>query len=172
MDQYMEIGKIVNTHGIKGELKIIPSTDDIKRFELLDSVLVEERGDLVEYLVLGVRYMKQFVLLKLEGVNDMTEAEKLKTFTLKIPREQALPLEENQFYVRDLYEMQVITDEGEELGEIADVLFTGGNDVYVIRNKEKPEVKDLLIPAIMQCVLSVDLEKNLMTVHLMAGLRD
>lgn len=172
MEQYMEIGTIVNTHGVKGELKVIPSTDDVRRFELLESVLVQTRNGLVEYPIVSVRYMKQFVLLKLENVDDMTAAEKLKTFGLKIPLDQALPLGDNEFYVRDLYDMKVVTDEGEDLGEIADILFTGSNDVYVIKNKDKPEAKDLLLPAIKDCILSVDLDKNLMTVHLMAGLRD
>lgn len=172
MKEYMEIGTIVNTHGIKGEIKVIPSTDDIKRFELLKSVFVETRNGLVQFPITSVRYMKNFVLLKLENINDMTEAEKYKTCLLKIPKEQALPLEEDEYYVGDLYNMKVVTDQGETLGEIVEVLFTGSNDVYIIRNSKKPEIKDLLIPAIKECILNVDVAENTMTIHLLEGLRD
>lgn len=172
MEKYMEIGTIVNTHGIKGEMKVIPSTDDIKRFELLKTVFVQTREGLTEFPILSVRYMKNFVLLQLENINDMTEAEKLKTCLLKIPKELALPLEENEFYVGDLYNMQVVSDQGERLGEIVEVLFTGSNDVYIVKDKTNPDIKDLLIPAIKDCILNVDIDENTMTVHLLEGLRD
>ncbi|HHX61023.1 MAG TPA: 16S rRNA processing protein RimM [Epulopiscium sp.] len=172
MSNYMEVGKIVNTHGIKGEFKVIPTTDDIKRFELLKSIFLETKSGLVEFPIVSVRYMKNFVLLKLENIDDMTEAEKYKPCLLKIPKEQALPLKEDEYYVGDLYNMKVVTDEGETLGEIIDILFTGSNDVYVIKNNVDPTVADLLIPAIKDCILKVDLEENIMTVHLLEGLRD
>lgn len=172
MNEYMEVGKIVNTHGVKGEFKVIPSTDDTKRFELLKTIFVETRSGLIEFPITSVRYMKNFILLKLEQIDDMTEAEKYKTLSLKIPREDALPLEENEYYVGDLYDMKVVTDQGEALGVIVDVIFTGSNDVYVIRNPENPKVKDLLIPAIKHCILNVDVKENLMTIHLLEGLRD
>lgn len=168
----MEVGTIVNTHGIKGEVKVIPTTDDIKRFELLKSIFVETRNGLVPFPIISVRYMKNFVLLKLDTINDMTEAEKYKTCLLKIPKDQALPLKEDQYYIGDLYNMKVVTDQGEDLGEIVEVLFTGGNDVYVIKNKANPTAKDLLVPAIKECILNVDIEENIMTVHLLEGLRD
>ena len=116
--------------------------------------------------------MKNFVLLKLENIDDMTEAEKYKPCLLKIPKEDALPLEEDEYYVGDLYNMKVVTDTGEDLGKITEVLFTGSNDVYIIKDSGDPSAKDLLIPAIKECILKVDLEANLMTVHLLEGLRD
>lgn len=172
MSEYMEIGQIVNTHGVKGEFKVIPSTDDAKRFELLKTIFVETKNGLVEFPITSVRYMKNFILLKLEGVEDMTEAEKHKTCLLKIPKEDALPLGENEYYIGDLYNMSVITEDGESLGKITEVLFTGSNDVYIIKDQENPQSKELLIPAIKECILKVDLEENLMTVHLLEGLRD
>ncbi len=172
MNDYMEIGKLVNTHGIKGEVKVIPTTDDVKRFELLKTIFIETKAGLVEFPITSVRYMKNFVLLKLENIDDMTEAEKYKTCLLKIPKEDALPLEENEYYVGDLYNMNVVTEEGEELGEIVEVLFTGSNDVYIIRKKGEAKAKDLLIPAIKECILDVDVKANKMTVHLLEGLRD
>ena len=172
MNEYMEVGQIVNTHGVKGEFKVIPSTDDVKRFELLKTIFVETRNGLVEFPITSVRYMKNFVLLKLENIDDMTEAEKYKTCLVKIPREQALPLKENEYYIGDLYNMKVVTDQGEDLGEIIEVLFTGSNDVYVVKNTEDPKSKEILIPAIKDCILNVDIEGNLMTIHLLEGLRD
>lgn len=168
----MEIGQIVNTHGIKGELKIIPSTHDIKRFELLDRILVETKGGLVEFPIVSVRYVKKFVLLKLEGIEDMTQGETLKTCRIKIPKEDALPLGENEYYTGDLYDMKVVTDQGEDLGAIVEILVTGSNDVYVVKDQTDPKAKELLIPAIKDCILNVDLEDNIMTVHLLEGLRD
>lgn len=172
MNAYIEVGKIVNTHGIKGELKVIPTTDDIKRFDLLKDILVETKGGLVSYPITSVRYLKGFVLLQLEGIEDMTQAERLKTFILKIPKELALPLQKDEYYIGDLYNMQVVTEDGEKLGEIVDILFTGGNDVYVIKDVTNPSKKELLIPAIKQCILNVDIGQNTMVVHLLEGLRE
>lgn len=167
MENYFVIGKIVNTQGLKGELRVVPTTDDISRFELLDSVYVDKKGAISEFEIESVRYHKQFVLLKFKGVDDMTAAEKLKTCEVKITEDMALPLEENEYYIRDLYSMEVFTDEGERLGVISDIIFTGANDVYVIKNEES----QILIPAIKQCILNVDAESNKMIVHLLEGLR-
>lgn len=172
MEQYMEVGKIVNTHGVKGELKVIPTTDDTKRFELLKSIFVETKEGLIEMPITSVRYFKNFVLLKLEPIKDMTEAEKFKTFSLKIPRSQALPLEKDEYYIGDLYNMRVVTEEGESLGEIIDILFTGSNDVYVVKNTKDAGSKEILVPAIKKCILNVDVANNLMTIHLLEGLRE
>ncbi|MGN1318484.1 MAG: ribosome maturation factor RimM [Lachnospirales bacterium] len=168
-ESYFVIGDIVNTQGIKGEMRVIPCVDDVTRYELLDKVFVDTKGKITEYEVQGVRYHKQFVLLKLKGIDDMTSAERLKGSILKITEDMAIPCEEDEYYLKDLYDMTVITDEGEEIGVISDVLFTGANDVYVIKPKKG---KDILIPAIKQVVLSVDVENKKMTVHLLEGLRE
>lgn len=165
---YFVIGDIVNTQGIKGEMRVIPCVDDVTRFELLDKVFVDKRGKITEYDVENIRYHKQFVLLKLKGIDDMTSAEMLKGSVVKITEDMAVPCEEGEYYIKDLYDMTVFTDEGEELGIIKDILFTGANDVYVI-GQEKG--KDILIPAIKQVVLDVDVENKKMTIHLLEGLR-
>ena len=172
MKEYIEVGKIVNTHGVKGELKVIPTTDDIKRFELLKDILVETKEGLVNYPILSVRYLKSFVLLQLENIEDMTQGERLKNCALKIPKELALPLQKDEYYIGDLYNIKVVTEDGEKLGEIVDILFTGSNDVYVIKDVTNPKSKELLIPAIKQCILNVDTEQNTMIVHLLEGLRE
>ena len=163
MENDFLIGKIVNTQGVHGEMRVIPTTDDITRFELLDSVFIDEK----EYEIERVRYHKQFVLLKLKGIDDMTTAERYKTKEVRIPEEWALPCEEDEYYVKDLYGMTVADEENNEIGVIKDVMFTGANDVYIIKPKTG---KDILIPAIKDCILKVDVENKIMHIHLLEGL--
>lgn len=167
-ENYFVIGDIVNTQGIKGEMRVVPCVDDVTRFELLDKVYIDKKGIITEYEVENIRYHKQFVLLKLKGIDDMTAAERLKGSIIKITEDMAIPCDEDEYYLRDLYDMLVVTDEDEELGVITDVLFTGANDVYVVTPNKG---KDILIPAIKQVVLDVDIENNKMTVKLLEGLR-
>ncbi|OON93088.1 MAG: 16S rRNA processing protein RimM [Candidatus Epulonipiscium fishelsonii] len=161
------IGKIVNTHGLKGELKIVPTTEDIERFKKLSKVFLE-RKTLTEQEIETVRFHKNMVLLKFKGIDTIEEAEKLKNSIIKINKEDALPLEENEYYINDLYDMKVVTDEGMELGIIEDIMFTSANDVYVVRTK----TKQVLIPAIKQCILNVDIPNNTMTIKVIKGLLD
>lgn len=170
MSNYMEIGKIVNTQGIRGDLRIIPTTDDPKRFELLDTVWVESKEGTKEYEIEKVWYHKQFVILKLKGISSINEAEKLKNSIVKIPRELALPLGEGEYYIGDLYDLEVYTNDEEYLGKIVDILFTAANDVYVVKKEDSK--KELLIPVIKQCILEVDLNNRRMTVNLLEGLRE
>ena len=167
MEQMFTIGKIVNTHGVKGEVRVLPSTDDVKRFGKLKEVKVENRT-MTTYEIETVRYHKNFVLLKFKGVDNMNEAELLKNSLLKIDRKDALPLKKDEYYQCDLYGLKVVTDTGRDLGKLTDILITGSNDVYIVGNKEK----EILIPAIKQCILKVDLEAGEMLVHLLEGLED
>ena len=147
MEQMFTIGKIVNTHGVKGEVRVLPSTDDVKRFGKLKEVKVENRT-MTTYEIETVRYHKNFVLLKFKGIDTMNEAELLKNSLLKIDRKDALPLKKDEYYQCDLYGLRVVTDTGRDLGKLTDILMTGSNDVYVVRNEEK----EILIPAIKQCL--------------------
>ena len=164
-----EIGTVVNTQGIKGEVRVLPMTDDPKRFELLEEIELFSKEKSKLYKIESLRYHKQFIILKLEGINNMNDAEELKTHIIKIKEDKALPLLEDEFYIRDLYGISVITLDGETLGKITDIINTGGaNDVYVVKNSDS---KEILIPALKQCILDVDIIKNIMTVHLLKGLR-
>ncbi len=169
MSDNFVIGKIVNTQGIKGEMRIIPTTDDITRFELLKTVLIMRRGTLEEREIESVRYHKQFVLLKLKGIEDINEAEKYKNCEIQIPAELALPLEDNEYYIRDLYGMSVLDEDGNLIGALSDVLFTGANDVYVVQPTD-PDKADILLPAIKDCILKVDVDNKEMTVRIPEGL--
>ncbi|NLK20985.1 MAG: 16S rRNA processing protein RimM [Epulopiscium sp.] len=170
MPDYIEIGKIVNTQGIKGDLRVIPTTDDPKRFELLECIYIEKKNELIKYEIERVWYHKQFVILKLKEIVSMNDGEALKNTIIKIPKELALPLEEDEYYIGDLYDMEVYTDEDEYLGKINDIIFTGSNDVYIVKNET--DKKEILIPAIKQCILNINIEEKKMIVALMEGLRE
>lgn len=170
MEDFLYIGRVANTHGIKGMIKVMPTTDDPTRFELLEGILIEDiKGNTNSYTITSVKYFKQFVLLQLKEVTTMDEAMTLKQGIIKIPRALALPLEKNEYYVSDLYGVEVYTEDGEKLGLLKDIIFTGSNDVYVIDNGTK---NGILVPAIKDCIKSVDIEQNKMTVHLLEGLVD
>ncbi|MDR1663466.1 MAG: ribosome maturation factor RimM [Clostridiales bacterium] len=170
MDEaFFEIGTVVKAQGIKGEVRVFPSTDDPERFSLLGEVFLSASGNGVKaYGVQSSRIHNNMVILKLSGIDDRSAAEKLTGSVIKIPPEKALPLEEGEYYIRDLIDMDVFSLEGEKLGVIREVLRTGANDVYAVK---PPEGKEFLIPAIKSCVISVSVEERRMTVDLPEGLR-
>ena len=169
MEKYFEIGKITGTHGIRGTMRVFPTTQDPTRFEKLKEVTVEIRGKQEVFHVQKVAYQKNMILLTLKEINDINVAELYKNGRILIPDAVAIPLEEYEYYTRDLYGLQVVTDEGEELGELVKIYETGANDVYAV--KKDPQEKELLIPAIKDCIRKVDIEAGVMTVHLLEGLR-
>lgn len=156
----LRVGKIINTHGVHGELKIFPTTDEVKRFSYLKKTIIDDH----EYEVENVKYFKEFVFLKLKGINDMNEATKYKGKDLMVTRENALKLKEGEYFISDLIGLSVITDEGEDLGTIDEILETKANKVYVVGK--------ILIPDIKECILNIDLDKKQMTVHLLEGLKE
>lgn len=168
MQEYLEVGQIVNTQGLKGGVKVNPFTDDMKRFEKLKKIYVQNKNDLKEYEIQQVKYFKKQVLLKLKGIETIEEAEKLKGMFLKIDKKDAIRLPKDTYFIADLLGIKVVTQEGEELGNIVDIYPTGSNDVYVIKSEEG---KQLLIPAIKQVIQNIDLENKKMIVCLLEGLR-
>ena len=170
MNEMFTVGKIVNTHGVKGELKIVPTTEDPKRFAKLKSIFVEERKGITSYEIEGVRYHKEFVLLKLKGIDDMNKAELLKGSSLKIDRKDSLPLKKDEYYISDLLGMEVYTEEERFLGVLVDIIETGSNDVYVVKRVDRE--KDLLLPAIKQVIKEVNVLDKRMVVHLLEGLEE
>lgn len=167
MEQLMEIGQIVNTYGIKGYLKIVPYTDDITRFEKLESIYIEVKKELKDFIIEDVKYSKNLVLLKLKGIDDINSAEVYKNCYIKIPRSQAVKLPENSYFIVDLIGLNVYTDNDEELGNIIDVFSTGANDIYVVKNELG---KQVLLPAISDVIKKVDIQNKKMIVHLIDGL--
>ena len=167
MQKRLEVGQIVNTFGIKGELKVTPFTDDISRFDNLEKVYVKTKKDSKLYKVENARYHKNMVLLKLEGIENPEQAELLKNAFLEIDREDAIPLEEGQYFIADLIGLEVYTDEGKLLGKVDDIYNTGANDIYVVKDELG---KQVLLPGIKEVIKQVDLESENITVHLIPGL--
>ena len=167
MEEYFEIGQIVNTSGLKGILKIKPFTDDIKKFSNLKTIYIKTKSGLTEFKIEQVRYVKNMVMLKLAGIDTVEEAEKYRNLYIKILRDQEEELEEGSYYVVDILGCKVNTDANQELGKIVDVFQTGSNDVYVVKDEQG---KQILLPAIKQVIKNVDIKNNIITVHLLEGL--
>ena len=167
MEEYFEIGQIVNTSGLKGEIKIKPFTDDITKFNNFKTIYVSIKKELKEFEVEKVRFSKNMVFLKLKGIESIEEAENYRNLYLKIKRDKDEKLEEDTYYIVDILGCKVYTDEQKELGEVIDVFSTGSNDVYVVKDELG---KQILLPAIKDVIKNVDIENKLITVHLMEGL--
>jgi 16S rRNA processing protein RimM len=169
MEDLLQVGVITSTHGIRGEVKVFPTTDDVSRFKKLKQVILDDGRQQLEMEIASVKFFKNMVILKFKGIDNINDVEKYRRARLLVTRENAVPLEENEYFIADLIGLSVTTDEGEGLGTITDVLQTGANDVYVVTT---PDKKEILVPAIRDCIQSVDLEKKEMRVHLLPGLRD
>ena len=166
MQKRLEIGQIVNTFGIKGEVKVVPFTDDINRFDDLEKVYVKTKKESKLYKVENVRYHKNMVLLKFEGINNPEDAELLKNSFLEVDREDAIPLEEGTYFIVDLIGLDVYTDDGKILGKVEDIYNTGANDIYVVKDELG---KQILLPGIDDVIKEVKLEDRII-VHLIPGL--
>ena len=169
MEDMLRVGVISSTHGVRGEVKVFPTTDDPARFEELETVLLDTGKEKLELEIAGVKFFKNMVILKFKGYDSINDVERYRGKDLWITREQAVPLGEDENFVADLIGLAVVTDGGETLGTMKDVMFTGANDVYVV---ERENGKELLLPAIKDCILDVDLENGVMTVHVLDGLLD
>lgn len=169
MEEFLRIGVITTSHGVKGEVKVFPTTDEPARFRELEELWVQTAKGKEKKRIEQVKFFKQFVILKLEGISDMDQALLYKSCDLLVDRAHALPLEEGEYYISDIIGLPVITDEGERLGIVKDVIQTGANDVYEVLRENG---KSVLLPAIRSCVLGIDLAKGEMRVHLMEGLLD
>ena len=169
MEKYLEIGQIVNTFGIKGQLKIVPFTDDITRYYELKEIYVEKKNELKLFQIEQVNYKKNMVILKLKGIETVEEAEKLRNCYLKIDRKDAKKLPKDTYFIVDLLGLDVYTDEGKLLGKVDDIYNAGSSDIYVIKDELG---KQILLPAIKDVLKEVDLENQKIIVHLIKGLVD
>lgn len=169
MEDLLQVGVISSTHGIAGEVKVYPTTDDVTRFDYLKDVILDTGKEKLELKISKVKYFKNMVILKFKGINNINDIEKYKGCSLLVTRENAVELEEDEYFICDLIGLKVVTDEGEDFGELVDVMQTGANDVYVVKTNENKEV---LLPAIAECVLEVNIDEGFMKVHIMNGLLD
>lgn len=167
MEDLLKVGVITTTHGVRGEVKVYPTTDGPERFLELEYVLLDIGRELRRLEIKNVKFFKNLVILKFDGVDNINDIEKYKGRDLWIPREEGSELSEDEYYIADLLGMTVVLEDGTEFGTLKDVMETGANDVYIIDSKDHGEV---LLPAIKECILDVDIDKNIMTIHLMKGL--
>lgn len=165
--EYFEIGQIVNHFGIKGMVKVNPFTDDISKFERLESVLIEKDGKLNTIQIEEVKYSKNQVLLKIKGVTTIEEAEKYRGCYLKIARKDMEELPDGTYYIADLIGLTVYTDEQVLLGTVADIYNSGANDIYVVKDEMG---KQILLPAIKEVIKQIDIDQEKIIVHLIKGL--
>ena len=157
MENLLQVGAITQTHGIRGEVKVFPTTDDVNRFKKLKNVILDTGKEKLDLEIESVKFFKQFVILKFKGKN------------LYVTRENAVRLRRNEYFIADLIDINVYNEDDGLLGVLTDVITTGANDVYEVRLEDGREV---LIPAIKQCILEVDIEERKMKVHRLEGLLD
>ncbi len=169
MEEMLRVGVISSTHGVRGEVKVYPTTDDPERFLDLDRVILDAGREQITMEIQNVKFFKNMVILKFKGYDNINDIEKYKGRDLLIYRDQAVELEEDEYFVTDLIGLKVVTEEGNLLGTLKEVMPTGANDVYVVCRESG---KELLLPAIKDCILDVDLEKGVMTIRLLDGLLD
>ena len=169
MEDLLQVGVITSTHGVRGEVKVFPTTDDPARFKKLKKVIVDDGKQQIDMEIASVKFFKNMVILKFKGIDNINDVEKYRKAQIFVTRENAIPLAENEYFIADLIGISAKSDEGEDLGTVTDVLQTGANDVYVLNTPKKEEI---LVPAIRDCILHVDIEKQEMLIHLLPGLRD
>lgn len=169
MENLLRVGVITSPHGVRGEVKVYPTTDDVNRFKKLKNLFLDLGREQKTLEIEHVKFFKNMVILKFKGIDTMNEVEVWRQKDLLITRDQAVTLEPDENFIVDLIGLKVVTDEGDILGVVTDVIQTGANDVYCVETESK---KELLLPAIKDCILKVDLEKQEMLVHVLDGLLD
>ena len=167
MQGNLEIGQIVNTFGIKGFVKVNPFVDDVLRFDDLEKVYIRRNKEIKELQVEEVKYHKNMVLVKFKGIDKVEDAELLRNFYLEVDRENAIELEEGEYFIADLLGMNVLTEENEELGKLEDIFNAGSSDIYVVKTDAG---KQILLPAISEVIKEINLKENKIIVHLLEGL--
>lgn len=169
MEDLLQVGAITQTHGIRGEVKVFPTTDDVKRFKKLKEVILDTGKEKMTLEIEGVKFFKQFVILKFKGFDNINDIERYKGKNLYVTRENAVKLKRDEYFIADLIGLEVYDEDDQHLGMLTNVIETGANDVYEVKFEDGREV---LFPAIKQCILDVDMENRKMKVHIMEGLLD
>lgn len=167
MEKQLQVGVISSTHGVRGEVKVFPTTDDVTRFKQLKKVYLDTGREMLPLEIQNVKFFKQFAILKFKGIDNINDIEKYRGRSLWIDREDAVDLDEDEYFIADMIGMKVYTEDGALFGTLRDVMETGANDVYIVDSEAHGEV---LLPAIKECILDVDMDEERMTIHLMEGL--
>lgn len=163
----LQVGAISSTHGIRGEVKVFPTTDDVNRFKKLKQVILDTGKEHIDLEIEGVKFFKQFAILKFKGIDNINDIEKYKGRPLLVTRENAVKLAKDEYFITDMIGMKVVLEDKNEFGILKEVIQTGANDVYEI---ESLSYGIVLVPAIKECILNIDVKNMVMTIHLMDGL--
>lgn len=169
MEDLLQVGVITQTHGIRGEVKVFPTTDDVRRFKKLKETILDTGKEKITLEIESVKFFKQFVILKFKGIDNINDVEKYRQKNLYVTRANAVRLRRDEYFIADLIDIEVYEEDDKLLGTLKNVIETGANDVYEI---EMADGREVLIPAIKECILSVDVEARKMVVHLLDGLLD
>ena len=169
MEDKFQVGVITSTHGVRGEVKVYPTTDDARRFKRLKEVILDTGKEQITLEIEGVKFFKQFVILKFKGIDNINDVEKYRQKSLYVIRSNAVRLNRDEYFIADLMGLKILDENNEAIGVLKDVMETGANDVYMI---EMNDGRELLLPAIKQCVLKVDVEAGFMRIHILEGLLD
>lgn len=167
MEEMLQVGVVTTTHGVRGEVKVFPTTDDVNRFKKLKEVFLDIGKEKVSLEIEGIKFFKQMVILKFKGIDTLDDAAVYRQAGLYVTRENAVKLQKDEYFIADLIGVSVYDEADRLLGSLEDVMATGANDVYVIRMTDG---RELLLPAIRQCILDVDVEQGRMKVHVLEGL--
>lgn len=169
-ERLFTVGKIINTHGIKGEIKVLRITDFEDRFQIGNTLFViKDNQSPFQVTIANHRVHKGFDLLQFEGFHNINDVLPFKGCELKISESQLTELEENEYYYHEIIGCSVVTEAGEEIGTIKEILSPGANDVWVAKRKQG---KDVLIPYTKEVVLRVDVAEKKVTIRPMEGLLD
>lgn len=167
-NKLITIGKISKNQGNKGEVRVLPFTDFPERFQLLEKVILLKDDKVMEKKIQSLRYHKKFVIIKFEGIENIGQALELKNYYIKIPEEDLLPLEEEEYYIDDLLGYQVITSSGDIIGNVTEVVTTGGTDIFFVKGNKK----EYMIPAAREIILEIDEKEGKMKIDPIPGLLD
>lgn len=168
-EDYLRVGVITSTHGIKGEVKVFPTTDDVNRFKTLDKCYISYGDELLFVHGNGCKFFKNQVILKFREYNDINDVEKFRQCDILVSREDAVPLKDGEFFIYDIIGAAVVDQNGVELGQISEYLDTAANGVFVVKNKDN---KETLIPVVKEWVTDIDMEERKVTVHTLDVMED
>ena len=169
MEEFFQVGIITSPHGVRGEVKVYPTTDDVRRFKRLKEIILDTGKERLNLEIESVKFSKQLAVLKFVGYDNINDVEQFRQKSLFVPRENAVRLSKDEYFIADLMGIKVIDENEQEIGTLREVMETGANDVYVIDLKDG---RELLLPAIKQCVLAVDVEAGFIKIHVLDGLLD
>ena len=162
MEEVLQVGVITTVHGVRGEVKVFPTTDDVNRFKKLKEVILDTGREKITLEIEGVKFFKQMVILKFKGIDTLDDVAKYRQAGLYVTRSNAVKLDRDEYFIADLIGVEVYDEADQLIGVLEDVIATGANDVYTIRMTDG---RELLLPAIKQCVLDVDVQGQIGRAH-------